>query len=61
MIASSDAGLHDDLAAATVVRLDVSDLAEVYADMALVQQAHRTPSPMARRAIDGVWAAVRPV
>lgn len=58
VIASSDVGLRDDLAAATLSRLEVIDLPEVHADMGLVERAHRTPSPMARRAIEAIWAHV---
>lgn len=61
VIASSDISLRDDLSVAALVRLDVTDLPDVYADMGLVELSNRTPSPMAQRAMDCVWAIVRPV
>lgn len=58
VIASSDTTLREELAATTLVRLEVSDLPDIYADMGLVELANRTPSPMAHRAMEGVRAAV---
>ena len=58
VIASAGAGVHEDLAAGNLVQLTVTDLPAIYADMGLVELANRTPSPMARRAMDAVRAAV---
>lgn len=54
VIAASDAGLGEDVAAGSFVRLAVDDLPEVYAEMGVVTLTNRTPSPMAQRAIDCV-------
>lgn len=51
VIAASDAALHDDVKAATLVRLKVKDLPTVFSEMGVVSLANRTPSPMAQRAI----------
>lgn len=51
VIAVSDAALRDELDAGVMVPLDVSDLPPVHVEMGLVLLAHRTPSPMAERAM----------
>jgi DNA-binding transcriptional LysR family regulator len=51
VVASSQAWLRDDLRAGTLVRLEVDDLPEIYAEMGVVTLLNRTPSPMAQRAI----------
>jgi DNA-binding transcriptional LysR family regulator len=51
VIAASDAGLGEDVAAGAFVQLVVEDLPEVYSEMGVVTLTNRTPSPMAQRAI----------
>jgi DNA-binding transcriptional LysR family regulator len=51
LIGASEAAVRDELRAGTLVRLDVEDLPEVYAEMGIVVLVHRTPSPMAQRAV----------
>jgi DNA-binding transcriptional LysR family regulator len=61
VVAASDAALRDDLAAGVMVRLEVVDLPEVYSEMGIVTLVHRTPSPMAQRAMACVQAVAREV
>lgn len=61
VVATADAAVRDDLRAGTLVRLDVSDLPPVYADMGVVTLASRTPSPMAQRAIACVREIAREI
>jgi len=51
VVASSDAWLHDDVRAGTLVKLEVEDLPPVFSEMGIVTLLNRTPSPMAQRAI----------
>ena len=62
-----EAALRDDVLAGSIVRLNVMDLPEVFAEMGVVTLTNRTPSPMAQRAIAcvgeiarGMNAAVEP-
>jgi DNA-binding transcriptional LysR family regulator len=51
VIAITDAACRADVASRALVRLDVRDLPDVYAEMGIVVLVNRTPSPMAQRAI----------
>jgi len=51
VIGAPDAAVRDELSTGTLVRLAVKDLPEVYAEMGIVVLVHRTPSPMAQRAV----------
>lgn len=51
VIGMTDAALKDDISAGALVRLGVEDLPDVYSEMGIVTLVHRTPSPMAQRAI----------
>jgi DNA-binding transcriptional LysR family regulator len=51
VVATSGAAVRDELRAGALVRLDVTDLPPVYAEMGVVALVNRTPSPMAQRAI----------
>ena len=51
LMAATEAGCRSELEAGVLVRLEVSDLPDTYAEMGIVALANRTPSPMARRAI----------
>lgn len=59
VVASSEWWLRDDVRAGTVVKLDVTDLPPVYAEMGVVTLVNRTPSPMAQRAIACVQEVAR--
>ncbi|TWO70793.1 LysR family transcriptional regulator [Caenimonas sedimenti] len=59
VVAMADAAVLDDLRAGTLVRLDVTDLPPVYAEMGIVTLGHRTPSPMAMRSIACIREIVR--
>jgi DNA-binding transcriptional LysR family regulator len=49
--ASSDAWVRDDVRSGTLVRLQIEDMPEVYAEVGIVTLLNRTPSPVAQRAI----------
>jgi DNA-binding transcriptional LysR family regulator len=51
IIAITDAACRADVASGALVRLEVNDLPDVYAEMGIVVLVNRTPSPMAQRAI----------
>lgn len=61
VIATADAVVREDLRAGTLVRLDVSDLPPVYAEMGVVTLGHRTSSPMAQRAIACIREVAREI
>jgi DNA-binding transcriptional LysR family regulator len=61
VFAASDAWVRDDVRAGTLVRLDVTDLPPSHTEMGVVMLAHRTPSPMAQRAIDCVQEVARAI
>jgi DNA-binding transcriptional LysR family regulator len=54
VIGTSDAACRADVEAGTLVRLQVTDLPDVYSEMGVVTLAHRTLSPMGQRAIECV-------
>jgi DNA-binding transcriptional LysR family regulator len=51
VIAVSDAACQADLTSGALVRLALTDLPDLYAEMGVVALVDRTPSPMAQRAI----------
>lgn len=59
--AISDAAAHADVKARRLVRLDVPQLPQVYAEMGVVTLRQRTPSPMAQRAIETLRKVARSV
>jgi DNA-binding transcriptional LysR family regulator len=61
VFASSDAWVRDDVRSGTLAQLDVTDLPPSYTEMGIVTLAHRTPSPMAQRAIDCVQEVGRAI
>ena len=61
VMVGSDASLQAELDAGVLVRLDVTDLPEAYAEIGIVALANRTPSPMASRAIGCVQSVAAQV
>jgi DNA-binding transcriptional LysR family regulator len=61
LAAISDAGARADVESGALVRIDVTDLPNVYAEMGIVVLVNRTPSPMAQRAIGCVQNVAREV
>jgi DNA-binding transcriptional LysR family regulator len=61
VVASADAALRDELNSGALVRLDVTDLPPVFAEMGVVTLANRTASPMAQRAIACIREVAREV
>jgi DNA-binding transcriptional LysR family regulator len=51
VVATADAAVKEELRTGVLVRLDVTDLPPVFAEMGVVTLGSRTPSPMAQRAI----------
>lgn len=52
VIVAPESAVREEVAEGALVLLEVTDLPDVYADMGIVTLAGRTPSPMARRAIE---------
>lgn len=61
LVGGSEASLRAELDAGLLVRLDLTDLPQVYSEMGIVTLAHRTPSPMASRAIGCVQSVAAQV
>jgi DNA-binding transcriptional LysR family regulator len=61
LIAITDAGGRGDVESGALVRIDVTDLPHVYAEMGIVVLVNRTPSPMAQRAIGCVQNVAKEV
>ncbi|WP_457418011.1 LysR family transcriptional regulator [Roseateles sp. P5_E7] len=61
VISAADITMRDPVLAGQFVQLEVTDLPAVYAEMGLATLLHRTPSPMARRAMACVQEVARKV
>lgn len=61
LVGGSEASYRAELEAGVLVRLELTDLPEVYSEMGVVTLANRTPSPMASRAIGCVQSVAAQV
>jgi len=59
VVVCSELALRDEAQAGRLLPLDVHGLPDVGADMGIVLLRHRTPSPMAQRAIEALWQLAR--